>query len=44
MGIAREVFGDALPVAERYAAFLAEDGVERGLIGRARSTVSGNAT
>lgn len=33
MGIAREVFGDALPVAERYAAFLAEAGVERGLIG-----------
>ncbi|MFD0683951.1 16S rRNA (guanine(527)-N(7))-methyltransferase RsmG [Actinomadura fibrosa] len=33
MGIAREVFGDALPVAERYAAFLADAGVERGLIG-----------
>ncbi len=33
VGIAREVFGDALPVAERYAAFLAEAGVERGLIG-----------
>ncbi|WP_433228415.1 16S rRNA (guanine(527)-N(7))-methyltransferase RsmG [Actinomadura formosensis] len=33
MGIAREVFGDALPIAERYAAFLAEAGVERGLIG-----------
>lgn len=27
------VFGDALPIAERYAAFLAEAGVERGLIG-----------
>ncbi|WP_329518966.1 16S rRNA (guanine(527)-N(7))-methyltransferase RsmG [Spirillospora sp. NBC_01491] len=33
MGIALEVFGDALPVAERYAAFLADAGVERGLIG-----------
>lgn len=33
MGIAREVFGDALPVAERYAAFLGTVGVERGLIG-----------
>ncbi len=33
VGIAREVFGDALPVAERYAAFLAKAGVERGLIG-----------
>ncbi|GAA1526846.1 16S rRNA (guanine(527)-N(7))-methyltransferase RsmG [Actinomadura kijaniata] len=33
MGIAREVFGDALPVAERYAEFLADAGVERGLIG-----------
>ncbi|MFC5744944.1 16S rRNA (guanine(527)-N(7))-methyltransferase RsmG [Actinomadura rugatobispora] len=33
MGIESEVFGDALPVAERYAAFLAEAGVERGLIG-----------
>lgn len=33
VGIAREVFGDALPLAERYAAFLAEAGVERGLIG-----------
>lgn len=33
VGIAREVFGDALPIAERYAAFLAEAGVERGLIG-----------
>ncbi|WP_131736522.1 16S rRNA (guanine(527)-N(7))-methyltransferase RsmG [Actinomadura roseirufa] len=33
MGTAREVFGDALPVAERYAAFLADAGVERGLIG-----------
>src|SRR5690606_12407162 len=33
VGIAREVFGEALPVAERYAAFLADAGVERGLIG-----------
>lgn len=33
VGIAREVFGDALPVAERYAAFLGTAGVERGLIG-----------
>ncbi|MFI0486439.1 16S rRNA (guanine(527)-N(7))-methyltransferase RsmG [Actinomadura sp. 9N215] len=34
MGIGREVvFGDALPVAERYAAFLETAGVERGLIG-----------
>ncbi|OLT29872.1 16S rRNA (guanine(527)-N(7))-methyltransferase [Actinomadura sp. CNU-125] len=33
VGIAREVFGDALPVAERYAAFLSDAGVERGLIG-----------
>ena len=33
MGTGREVFGDALPVAERYAEFLAEAGVERGLIG-----------
>ncbi|TYK50637.1 16S rRNA (guanine(527)-N(7))-methyltransferase RsmG [Actinomadura decatromicini] len=33
MGIASEVFGDALPVAERYAAFLGTAGVERGLIG-----------
>ncbi|MQY05283.1 Ribosomal RNA small subunit methyltransferase G [Actinomadura sp. RB68] len=33
MGIASEVFGDALPVAERYAEFLAGPGVERGLIG-----------
>jgi 16S rRNA (guanine527-N7)-methyltransferase len=32
-GIAREVFDEALPVAERYAAFLADAGVERGLIG-----------
>lgn len=31
--IAREIFGDALPVAERYALFLAGPGVERGLIG-----------
>jgi 16S rRNA (guanine527-N7)-methyltransferase len=30
---AREVFGDALPVAERYVEFLAGPGVERGLIG-----------
>jgi 16S rRNA (guanine527-N7)-methyltransferase len=30
---ALEVFGDALPLAERYAAFLAGPGVERGLIG-----------
>lgn len=30
---AREIFGDALPVAERYAAFLGDAGVERGLIG-----------
>jgi 16S rRNA (guanine527-N7)-methyltransferase len=33
VGIASEVFGDALPVAERYAEFLAGAGVERGLIG-----------
>jgi 16S rRNA (guanine527-N7)-methyltransferase len=33
VGIESEVFGDALPVAERYAAFLADAGVERGLIG-----------
>lgn len=33
VGIALEVFGDALPVAERYAEFLAGAGVERGLIG-----------
>ncbi|WP_308287327.1 16S rRNA (guanine(527)-N(7))-methyltransferase RsmG [Actinomadura parmotrematis] len=33
MGIAREVFGDALPVAEQYAEFLSGPGVERGLIG-----------
>ncbi|WP_433330973.1 16S rRNA (guanine(527)-N(7))-methyltransferase RsmG [Spirillospora sp. CA-294931] len=33
MGIAQEVFGDALPTAERYADFLADAGVERGLIG-----------
>lgn len=31
--IAREIFGDALPIAERYAEFLAGPGVERGLIG-----------
>jgi 16S rRNA (guanine527-N7)-methyltransferase len=30
---AREVFGDALPTAERYTEFLAGPGVERGLIG-----------
>jgi 16S rRNA (guanine527-N7)-methyltransferase len=30
---ALEVFGDALPLAERYTAFLAGPGVERGLIG-----------
>lgn len=30
---AREVFGDAFPVAERYAEYLAGPGVERGLIG-----------
>lgn len=30
---AREVFGDALPVAERYVEFLADAGVRRGLIG-----------
>jgi 16S rRNA (guanine527-N7)-methyltransferase len=30
---ARVVFGDALPIAERYAEFLAGAGVERGLIG-----------
>jgi 16S rRNA (guanine527-N7)-methyltransferase len=30
---AHEIFGDALPVAERYAALLATAGVERGLIG-----------
>jgi 16S rRNA (guanine527-N7)-methyltransferase len=33
VGIASEVFGDALPIAERYAEFLAGAGVERGLIG-----------
>ncbi|WP_067486937.1 16S rRNA (guanine(527)-N(7))-methyltransferase RsmG [Actinomadura hibisca] len=33
MGTAREVFGDTLPIAERYADFLAGPGVERGLIG-----------
>jgi 16S rRNA (guanine527-N7)-methyltransferase len=31
--IAREIFGDALPAAERYTEFLAGPGVERGLIG-----------
>ncbi|MET0765362.1 MAG: 16S rRNA (guanine(527)-N(7))-methyltransferase RsmG [Blastococcus sp.] len=31
--VAREVFGDALPAAERYVARLATDGVTRGLIG-----------
>jgi len=30
---AREIFGDALPLAERYAEFLADAGVVRGLIG-----------
>lgn len=30
---AREVFGDALPSVERYAEFLGDAGVERGLIG-----------
>lgn len=30
---AREIFGDALPLAERYATFLAGPGVERGLLG-----------
>ncbi|MFI6029177.1 16S rRNA (guanine(527)-N(7))-methyltransferase RsmG [Amycolatopsis magusensis] len=30
---AEQVFGDRLPVAERFAAMLAEHGVERGLIG-----------
>src|SRR3954462_14780316 len=30
---AREIFGDAFPVAERYTGFLAGPGVERGLIG-----------
>ncbi|MFB4316424.1 16S rRNA (guanine(527)-N(7))-methyltransferase RsmG [Actinomadura sp. 21ATH] len=33
MGIQSEVFGETLPVAERYAEFLASAGVERGLIG-----------
>ena len=32
-GAAREVFGEALPAAERYVARLATDGVIRGLIG-----------
>jgi 16S rRNA (guanine527-N7)-methyltransferase len=31
--VAREIFGDAMPVAERYVALLAGAGVERGLIG-----------
>ncbi|MFL6054692.1 MAG: 16S rRNA (guanine(527)-N(7))-methyltransferase RsmG [Actinoallomurus sp.] len=31
--IAREIFADALPSAERYAEFLAGPGVDRGLIG-----------
>src|SRR3954453_12154548 len=31
--IAREIFADALPSAERYTGFLAGPGVERGLIG-----------
>ncbi|REE97270.1 16S rRNA (guanine(527)-N(7))-methyltransferase RsmG [Thermomonospora umbrina] len=30
---ARQIFGDALPVAERFAEFLADAGVVRGLIG-----------
>jgi 16S rRNA (guanine527-N7)-methyltransferase len=30
---AREIFGDALPSVERYAEFLGDSGVERGLIG-----------
>lgn len=30
---AREIFGDALPSAERYAEFVGDAGVERGLIG-----------
>src|SRR5436305_15161786 len=30
---AARIFGDRLPLAERYAAMLAEHGVERGLIG-----------
>jgi 16S rRNA (guanine527-N7)-methyltransferase len=30
---AREIFGDAFPLAERYTSFLAGPGVERGLIG-----------
>lgn len=32
-GKAQEIFGAALPTAERYAEFLADAGVERGLIG-----------
>jgi 16S rRNA (guanine527-N7)-methyltransferase len=31
--VAREVFGSALPLAQRYAGWLAEDGVVRGLLG-----------
>lgn len=31
--MAREIFGDAITVAERYAEFLASRGVERGLLG-----------
>ncbi len=31
--IALEIFGDAFPIADRYAEFLAGPGVERGLIG-----------
>lgn len=31
--VAHDVFGDALPVAERYAGLLADAGVQRGLIG-----------
>jgi 16S rRNA (guanine527-N7)-methyltransferase len=30
---AREIFGDSLPLAERYAEFLADAGLERGLLG-----------
>jgi 16S rRNA (guanine527-N7)-methyltransferase len=33
--VAREVFGPALPIVERYAALLAGPGVERGLLGPA---------
>lgn len=30
---ARDIFGDSLPLAERYAEFLADAGLERGLLG-----------